>query len=179
MGAAAERMLLEADKSVELANVFRVVADAEADGVPKFSEPLCRDLVRAIVCRVYAPPLLELCHLIRAAESCAGGYEAFFWGSGPARAAAFRAYAEGNLVPTTGVTAMTSGLKLGYADSDFTVTYSRMPFLSALLEFLVTSIGYRPVDDAVEPLRARGTTAKQVSAVAKDMASQVYAYLNA
>lgn len=175
--AAAERMLLEADKSAELSNVFRTVADAEAGGVTKFSESICRDLVRTIVCRVYASPLLELCHLIRAADSSADGYEAFFWGSGPARAAAFRAYADGNLVMTTGVSSAKSGLKLGYSDGDFTVTYSRMPFLSALLEFLVTSIGYRAVDDAVEPLRARGVMAKQVSAVAKDLASQVYAFL--
>ena len=67
--AVAERMLLEAGKSSELANVFRTVADTEADGVAKFSDSLCRDLVRTVVCRVYAPPLLELCHLIRAADA--------------------------------------------------------------------------------------------------------------
>jgi hypothetical protein len=175
--AIAERMLLEADKSAELANVFRIVADAEMEGVAKFSDALCRDLVRTVVCRVYAPPLLELCHLIRAADSCAGGYEAFFWGSGPARAAAFRSYAERNLLATPGVEAVKTGLKLGYGDGEFTVTFSRMPFLSALLEFLVTSIGYRAVDDAVASIRARNATAKQVSAAAKDLASQVYAYL--
>ena len=177
MNAAAERMLLEADKSAELSNVFRTVADAEAGGVTKFSESICRDLVRTIVCRVYASPLLELCHLIRAADFSADGYEAFFWGSGPARAAAFRTYANGNLVMTTGVSSAKSGLKLGYSDGDFTVSYSRMPFLSALLEFLVTSIGYRAVDDALEPLRDRGVMAKQVSAVAKDLASKVYDFL--
>jgi len=175
--AVAERMLLEADKSAALANVFRVVADAEADGIPKFSEPICRDLVRTIVCRIYASPLLELCHLVRAADSCAGGYETFFWGSGPARAAAFRAYTDRNFGSASGISAGKTGLKLGYADGEFTVTYSRMPFLSAVLEFLVSSVGYRAVDDAFEPLRAKATTVKQVSAVAKDLASQVYAYL--
>lgn len=177
MSAAAERLLLEADKSAELANAFRIVADAEAGGEPKFTEAVCRDLVRTVVCRVYAPPLLELCHLIRAADGCAGGYEAFFWGSGPARAGAFRAYAEGALLRLPGIKAAKTGLKLDYADGTFLVTYSRMPFLSALLEFLVTAIGYRAIDDAVEPLHARDAKGSQVSAVAKDLASQLYAYL--
>ena len=175
--AVAERMLLEADKSAELANVFRLVAECETAGAAKFSETVCRDLVRTVVCRVYAPPLLELCHLIRAADACAGGYEAFFWGSGPARAGAFRGYAERTLAPGIGVRAVKTGMTLDYPDGTFTVTYSRMPFLSALLEFLVSSIGYRAVDDAIEALRARDTLAKQVSAVAKDLASQTYAYL--
>ena len=109
--AVAERLLLEADKSAELANAFRTVADAEADGQPKFTEVICRDLVRTVVCRVYALPLLELCHLIRAADGCAGGYEAFFWGGGPARAGAFRGYAERNLVSLPGIAAAKTGLK--------------------------------------------------------------------
>ena len=56
--ALAERMLLDAGKSSELANVFRVIADAECDGVLKFSPALCREVARTIVCRTYAPPLL-------------------------------------------------------------------------------------------------------------------------
>ena len=175
--AVAERLLLEADKSAELANAFRTVADAEADEQPKFTEVICRDLVRTVVCRVYALPLLELCHLIRAADGCAGGYEAFFWGGGPARAGAFRGYAERNLVSLPGIAAAKTGLKLDYPGGTFTVTYSRMPFLSAMLEFLVTVIGYRAVDDVIEPLRARGATGKQVSNAAKELASQLYAYL--
>ena len=175
--AVAERMLLDADKSAELANVFRTVADAQADDVPKFTDAICRDLVRTVVCRVYAPPLLELCHLVRAAEACAGGYEMFFWGGGPARAAAFRSHATRTLLPASGVTATKTGLDLTYADGAFAVTYSRMPFLSALMEFLVTALGYRAVDDAVALARGPGANAKRVSGAAKDLAARLYAYL--
>ena len=114
---------------------------------------------------------------IRAADACEGGYEALFWGSGPARAAVFRSYAERNFAAVSGVSATKTGLKLDYIDGGFTVTYSRMPFLSALMEFLVTAIGYRAVDDAVAPLIRRGATAKAISDAAKDLAAQIYAYL--
>lgn len=175
--AVAERMLLDAGKSEALANVFRTIADAEADGVTKFAPALCRDLVRTVVCRVYAPPLLELCHLVRAADACTGGYECFFWGSGPARSDVFRAYAREALGASSGVVATKAGLKLTYGNGEFLVTFGRMPFLSALLDFLVTALGYRAVDVAVAPLLRRGATAATASDVAKDLAAQVYAYL--
>lgn len=175
--AVAERLLLDAGKSEALANVFRTVADAEADGVPKFAPALCRDLVRTVVCRVYAPPLLELCHLVRAAGACEGGYERFFWGSGPARGDVLRAFAGEALGGSSGIAVTKAGLELTYDDGIFLVTYGRMPFLSALLEFLVTALGYRALDDAVAPLLLRATTAAAVSDVAKDLSSRVYAYL--
>ncbi|NKB60281.1 MAG: hypothetical protein GKS00_28575 [Alphaproteobacteria bacterium] len=175
--AVAERLLLESEKSPALTNVFRVIADAEADGVPKFSPGLCRDLARTVVCRVYAPPLLELCHLIRAADACAGGYASFFWGSGPARPAAFRSYVERNLSTASDVRATRAGLELSYPDGGFVVTYSRMPFLSAMMEFLVTSIGYVAVDDIVAAVRAPDASASVASQAAKSLASAAYAYL--
>ncbi len=175
--AVAERMLLDADKSPELANVFRVIADAECDGVLKFSPSLCRELARTVVCRVYAPPLLELCHLVRAADACGGGYSTFFWGSGPARPAVFRSYIERSRIAAPDVVRTRSGMELKYPDGDFAVTYSRMPFLSALMEFLVSSIGFQALDDAVQELVGFDVTAKQVSDTAKNLASQVYAFL--
>lgn len=175
--AVAERMLLDAEKSTELANVFRTVADADADGVPKFTEAVCRDLVRSVVCRVYAPPLLELCHLVRAADACAGGYEAFFWGSGPARAGAFRGHVSRSLGTPMGVSATQAGLQLDYPDGTFTVTFSRMPFLSAMMEFLVTALGYRAADDIFAPMLTGPATAKTASETAKRLASELYAYL--
>lgn len=175
--ALAERMLLDAGKSSELANVFRVIADAECDGVLKFSPALCREVARTIVCRTYAPPLLELCHLMRAADACDGGYSAFFWGSGPARPAVFRSYAERSHVTVPDVIRTRSGLELKYSDGAFTVTYSRMPFLSAMMEFIVSSVGFQALDDAAQTLSGFDVTAKQVSDTAKTLAAQIYGYL--
>ncbi len=175
--AVAESMLLDADKSPELANVFRVVADAESDGVVKFSPGLCRELVRTVVCRVYAPPLMELCHLIRAADTCDGGYCAFFWDSGPARPAAFRSYAARSQTGRGNVNNTKSGFELTYPDGKFAVTFGRMPFLSILMEFLVSSIGFQALDDAASALCKADATAKSVSDTAKYLASQIYAYL--
>ena len=87
-------------RSPELVAAFHIVAEAAMDGEPKFSRAVGRDLAKVITCRVYAPAILELCHLVAIAEACDGApgrYETLFWDTGPARNAGFRAYVKSNL----------------------------------------------------------------------------------
>lgn len=182
-GVSAEQLILEVGKSSELVAAFQMVAEAEMDGEPKFSPQICRDLAKAIACRTYAKAVLELCHLVRVADAVAGraGYEMFFWGGGVARASAFRAQIldavrrRGGRVP--GLTVGDSGVAVGYPDGSFTITFGRMPFLSAFLEFLITTVGYADADGLLRGTLGAGTTQKTVSQQANALSRQIYDYL--
>ena len=182
-GVSAEQIILEAGKSPELVAAFQMVAEAEVMGEPKFSPQICRDLAKIIVCRTYATPALELCHLVRIADavSAGAGYEMFFWGEGPSRVSLFRnvivnAYRSG-AGREQGLRADASGVVLDYPDGEFTITYSRMPFLSALLEFLLSSIGYVEADSVFREVLRSGLNRKSISKLANVLAKAVYDYL--
>lgn len=182
--ASAEQVLLEASKSPELAAALQTVGDAEIGRVAKFPLRACRDLARVVVCRNYGPAVLELCHLIVAAEACGREpqrYEDFFWDSGPATAAGFRAYlnrgsARGRPGRDT-LTVTGAGVEIAYPDGGFAITYARMPFLSALMEFLITAIGYAELDDLCRSLFTAGPTKARVSASANALSKKIYGYL--
>ena len=59
------------------------------------------------------------------------------------------------------------------------ISYARMPLLSALMEFLVTVLGYQELDDALQGMLDRGPTAVAVSDTAKSLSRALYAFLNA
>jgi hypothetical protein len=181
--ATAEQALLEAGKSAELTAAFQTVAETESDGRPKFTPKVCRELARVITCRAYGPALLELSHLVVAAEACVGNgrYEDFFWNSGPARSSVFQGYAARRLGAASAVsrpaTAGPAGLDLGYGDGVFSISYARMPFLSALMEFLVTTLGYADLDDIWRDMLARGPSKQIVSGTANRLSKALYDYL--
>lgn len=168
--------LLEGGKSEALRAAFATVAEATVADEPKFDRRTVHELARLVTCRAFSGPLLELCHLAAAADRL-GGYPDLFWNSGPARPSAFRARcARPPLAAPDGprLTRGASGLGLAYADGAFMVTYARMPLLSALLEFLVTALGFAAVDEALSPPPTR---AAQVSDRAKGLARALHAYL--
>ncbi|MDJ0943121.1 MAG: hypothetical protein QNJ30_06635 [Kiloniellales bacterium] len=182
----AEGMLLEAGKSPELDAAFRIVAEAECAGAAKFSPGVSRKLARIIVCRCYAPAVLELCHLVGVAKACStrrSSYEGLFWDSGPARAAGFRGFIGARLrnggEGQPRISASDSGVEIVYADGSFGVAFARMPLLSALMEFLVTVLGYRALDDALQVMLEQGPTAAAVSDTAKHLSRALYGFLNA
>ena len=182
--AGATQLILEAGKSPDLKAAFQTVAETEVSGAPKFTERVCRYLERVITCRCYGPPILELSYLVVCAEACAGarnGFEAFFWASGPARPNVFQSYVARRLKPKTRygpcVTAEQNGVAIELSDGHFTITYARMPFLSCLMEFLVTAIGYRELDDVWSDMLANGLSKQTVSATAKRLSKKVYGYL--
>ncbi len=181
--ATAEQALLEAGKSAELTAAFQTVAETDTDGRRKFAPKVCRELARVITCRAYGPALLELSHLVVAAEACGGNgnYEDFFWDSGPARSSAFRSYAERRLGPAADMSRLATagefGIDLRYADGCFSITYSRMAFLSALMEFLVTTLGYADLDDLWQEMLTRGPSKQVVSASANQLSKMLYNHL--
>lgn len=172
------------DVSSELAAILRSIADITVDQRPKFSPKLHRQLVRAIVCRNYASPLHELCHLIVGAERIFGnqGFERLFWASGDATAAAFRRQildpGNKNIIDTADLTPTENGIKLLYPDGTFSIAYSRMPFLSALMEFLLSSLGYGEIDELIRATPATRLGKKDVAELANSLARRVYAYLS-
>lgn len=183
-GATVEQLDLVAGGSPELAAAFQTVADTEAEGQPKFSPRTCRKLTHSVACRAYGPAMLEVCHLITLAEACSRRprrYEEFFWGSGPASTAGFRAHVDRELFGQAGaaphVTADHAKVDIGYADGGFAIAYSRMPYLSAMVEFLVTVLGYGELDDLWQTMLSRGPTAASVSDAANHLSRSLYGYL--
>ena len=182
-GPAAENIILEAGKSAELISVFRLVEETQVNGEAKFSTTVCRDLAKVVSCRTYAGAILELCHLIHIADACGAGegYFHFIRGHGPARSAGFKGAIHNSLkVPDwrgTRVTATPSGVDISYSDDGFSVTYSRMPFLSALMEFLVSSIGFGDLDDVLREMLGPGISKDKVSKHANALSRRVYGYL--
>ena len=176
--ATVETLVLDAGQSSELAAAFSLVDDTDIDGEPRFSPKVCHELKKVIVCRTYTTPVLELCHLVRIADACSNGagYEMFFWGGGAARASAFRAQATmaGDL-PLCEVDE--NGVNAFYPDGRLSVSFGRMPFLSAFMEFLITALGYETVDGALRPITEADVTAEIVSAQANGLSKSIYNYL--
>lgn len=179
IGASAEQIVLEVGKSSELISAFQMVEEAEIDGEPKFSPQVCRDLAKAIACRTYAKAVLELCHMVRLADAVSGGagYEMFFWGGGPARPSGFRGQVQEGLALTEDVRMAENGAELVYPDGAFTITFGRMPFLSAFIEFLISTVGYADVDGVVRPLLGPDVTQKDISQRANELSRIVYEFL--
>ncbi len=182
-GPAAENIILEAGKSAELISVFHLVEETQVNGEAKFSTTVCRDLAKAISCRTYAGAVLELCHLIHIADACGAGagYVDFFWAHGPARSSSFKGAIHTSLNNPawrgTKVTAHGTGVDIAYPDGGFSITYSRMPFLSALMEFLISSIGYGDLDDIFREMLVPGISKGAVSKRANELSRGLYNYL--
>lgn len=175
----AEGMILEASKSPELISAFRLVAETDFDGEPKFSTKICHDLAKAITCRTYATGILELCHLVCVADRVFGGYERLFWEQIAARGHAYRAMFQDACGGEngTGFKQSFNCIDAVYPDGCFTITYGRMAYLGALMEFLVTTVGYAAVDDVFKGLAEPSLTAKSVSAQANALSRRLYDYL--
>lgn len=175
-----ESLVLEEGKSSDLTQCLNVVQEATVYDDNKYSEKTCRELARIIVCRTYAPVIHELFHLVVIAAH--GGsynrrYEGLFWDTGAARAGNFRTYLTARPWDSTPVSVDIGEASVSYKDKPFAVSYGRMPLLSALMEFLMTALGYTPLDEAIAPLMGKMPSAADVSDAAKNMSRRLYAYL--
>ena len=176
----AEELLIEEGKSSKLIAAFQALEETTVDEGPKYSPKTCRELARAIACRSYGKCLLELAYLLVIASACdrrTGRYESFFWAGGPARASAFRGYIEMCQPLAPNVRTGGNGVEVQTDEENFTVTFSRMPFLSALLEFLMTTVGYEELDGHVTPLLAGVPPRATIGEAANDIARALYDYL--
>jgi len=177
--------ILEAGKSPELTALLASVAEAtSADGEARYGAKTYLDLTRAIVCRTYAKPVLQLCHLINAADACGAGpdrWERFFYGVDTARASAFRGYLTETLSQSgwrrPGFEATGDGVEIQYEDGEFNIRYGRMPLLAALLETVLTMVGYVEINDIFAAMTARAGEQAAVHDAANALNRAIYAYL--
>lgn len=154
MSTALENLNLEEGKSEALRAVLACITDSSAiDGGPRYSGKTCRELGRVIVCRSYAKPLLELSHLLAAASAGSGRYEDIFWGVTRASAGEFRCAFLALQGASPGITVNNSGIAHVSGGESFQVSYTRMPLLAALLEFMVMTVGYPVIDEMTSELR--------------------------
>ncbi len=178
--------LLEAGKSAELSAAFQCVAEATTlEGEPRYGPRVCRHLGRLIVCRAYAGTVLQLCHLIVAADACGQGrgrWENFFFGCEPASPAAFIGHIDATLAADgwrrPGFERGENGIGVTYSDGIFNVEFGRMPLLAALFEFLITTLSYTEIEAIIARLLARPESQEAVRNAANDIEGMLYHYLN-
>ena len=122
------------------------------------------------------------------------GFEWLFWGVEVVRAGAFRAAFSGYVVRGTsdrrgssahcapaiagdGLIAGDEAVTLTYPDGRFEVRYGRMVGLTAMMELLVSVLGYRALVEALNPLAAPTLRRSAVSRAAGDLARRLYEWL--
>jgi hypothetical protein len=175
------QLLVEGTPSAELVALLDGVRSVTAGGEAKFSPGVQRELARTVVGRAYGPVLLQLCHLVHvAALAPRQRVELFFWGVPAARGSAYAGWVRDRLAvasrPLVAVTVDAVGVTLDYPDGRFTLAYQRMPLLVAMMEFLVSALGYPAVLERIEALLSAGARAR-IGAIANDLARALYGFL--
>ncbi len=185
-GREARQRILTAGMSAELVNAFAGVSHATTpDGDLKFQKAVCHGLARAIVCRAYANPIYQLCHLVNAADGCGRGNERFEWlffAGSRLNARHFRA-TFADAVQTRGwrrpgFSLSDNGVAIAYADGVFNVPFTRMPLLAAMFEFLVSAVPYAVVDDTFADMFADASSQEAIGRAANALQRQLYGFLS-
>lgn len=178
MATAIENLNLEEGKSEALRAVLAGISESTAsDGGPRYSEKVCRELARIVVCRSYAKPLLELSHLIIAAAGRDGRYENIFWGVERASAGEFRRAFMTRQDSAPAIRVTQGGVLHDDGGDGFQISYNRMPLLAALLEFMIMTVGYPEVDAMTGALRRGAASSDGVLDAARALQRGLYAYL--
>lgn len=178
MPSSLDSLNLEGSKSEELRSLIAGIADSTApDGAPRYGQRVIRILSRILVCRTYAKMTLELSHFLAAISDGNGRYEHVLWGVDRAQARLFKiALAEvGGTSPDVDVTE--TGLVHCPEGERFEITFSRMPILTAFLEFIIAAMGYDTVDQLTAPVRGRHPSANDIAEVANALQRGLYAFL--
>lgn len=173
---------LRTEISGELASVLASVTEASGDTGRRYDARTCRLLLQAIAARAYGRPLLELAYLIAAADRMSGrhGYLGFFWGVREATVGAFRAMALSAPPPGEGVRNVlveAQELAIRSPGAEFRISYSRMPFLAALLDFCVTALGFSVVDGEVAEFLAGARGREGAQKLANSLSRRLYEFL--
>ncbi|MBK19959.1 MAG: hypothetical protein CMM52_14095 [Rhodospirillaceae bacterium] len=168
--------------SNELQATLSAIAETTDGEKPKFSSAVTRRLTRWIVCRSYSGPIHELCHLIVVASRVtdARGFETFFWCNGGTSASAFRQRIDEGLSQghaSTKILQSQAASTVLYPDGEFSIAHTRMSFLSALLEFMVSTLGYSSVFETIEDILSDDASLGTVSDTANLLSRRLYAYL--
>jgi hypothetical protein len=183
----AAQHILEAGKSEELSASLQAIAEMSAPGGElKYPPRVCRELGRIIVCRNYTKSILQLCHLVNAADACARrneSYERFILGISVATPRHFRDHLSGLLADRDwrrpGFAVEPSGIAIAYRDGGlFTISFSRMPLLAALLEFIIGMDGYSATDDIFAEMLALSSGEAAIGEAANALSRRLYACLS-
>jgi hypothetical protein len=170
-------LILKWGMSSELEEALKGVAQVErlgGEGQPKYSLSIRYELGRSIAGRDYARGIFELCHLVRVAHHCEEqNYISFFYSLEVARASAFEAVARSSSKSTL-IHPGTSTIDIIYPDGNFSINYTRMPYLSAVMEFLISFLGYPGVDEVLQGLILGQATNSATQVAANDMSRLLY-----
>lgn len=178
MSTTLENLNLEEGKSEALRAALSCIAEASAhDGGPRYSDKVSRELARIIVCRSYAKPLLELSHLMVCASGCGGRYEDVFWGISRASSSEFRRSFSALDGQSGQVRISANGIYHNDGVDGFQISYARMPLLVALLEFMITTVGYSAIDEMTRAVRGQRASGNDVLGAARAMQRSLYGYL--
>lgn len=177
-------VVLGAGISEELILAISAVAETTTvQGTPRYSRPTIELLRRALVCRNFARPIYELCHLVNALDACGGreGYIGLLF-EGTASAPAFKgrveqALARGRGFRRGGVERTAQGLALHYRDGIFQVSWTRMPFLTALIEFIAGVLSFAEIDAKLREMLTDPNHIAAVQRAANRVASLLNRYL--
>ncbi|MCK5276225.1 MAG: hypothetical protein KAR37_16340 [Alphaproteobacteria bacterium] len=179
--------ILEAGKSAELSASLLAIAEMTVPGGElKYPPRTCRELARIVVCRNYAKSVLQLCHLINAADACARrneSYERLMIGVPLATPRNFRDHLSvmlsGQGWRRPGFTVEPAGIAIAYGGgAGFRVSFSRMPLLAALLEFVIGMQGYAATDDIFAEMLAGSANEVAIGEAANALSRRIYAYLS-
>jgi hypothetical protein len=171
-----ESLVLKAGMGTELIAALKTVMhNKSSEGAPKYSRSICHELERRIAGRIYGRVMLELCHLMHIADHCGGRgrYRSFFWGIEIAQTSAFQGLAHSAAKSTLFHPAQTT-VEITYPDGEFAIAYSRMPFLAAMMDFLIDFIGFPALDGVMVGLLSGNATVTATSDAANTLSRQVY-----
>jgi hypothetical protein len=159
----------------ELLACLRNVAETTVSAGPKYHAHTLNLLTKWIACRSYGGPLHELCHLALIADEALGvaGYEKLFWSNAPATGSAYQAILTTGFSDTARLSLTGNGIRIQLAKGEFAVTWSRMPAIGALMDFLVSALGYGVVDEALRG----GETIANTANTANTLSRALYGWL--
>jgi len=173
---------LRTEISGELASALAAVVEASGDAGQRYDARVRRALVQTVAARAYGRPLLELAFLIGAADRIAGrgGYIGFLWGVRTASTSAYKAISlSSTRAGRTGtdVSAGPGELIVRTVSPEYRISYGRIPYLAALLDFCVTALGFEAVDGEIAGFLAGSRGRKQAKALANALSRKLYDFL--
>jgi hypothetical protein len=182
----AASQIIESGKSDVLSAALRAISDMTASGGErKYSDRVSMALGRAICCRNYSKLALQLCHFVNIADACGSGrerYERLFFGISCARGNVFRAFLVDGTAEQgwrrSGFDLTESGVAIKYRDGVFNVPFSRMPLLSALMDFVLTTQSFAALDGVFSEMLNNSTDQVAIANAANAISRQIYRFLN-
>ena len=171
-----------------LHNVFWDLGQIGDGEGPKYSEGVLRRLAAKVLDgRSHEPLAFRLCHLVRCAAFAAGngphGWLEFFCAPGAGRSGWAAGWLRERLpADDDGPVAATvrhAALRYPGRATHITLSYGAMPLLAAFMEFLLNTLHYRAVCDAVTPLSRTDLSWRDLQDAANALSRAVYAWLRA